>query len=245
MPPCSKVLICLLPAKVGSAVPADALPGEIPGAHRRNLRDQPSAGLRVQGRQAIDTRMMSLYPPLEPSRTYTVPVDNGHSLYVEECGNPTGLPALFVHGGPGAGCERYHRQFFDPARYRVVLFDQRGCGRSTPHASLQGNHTRALVEDIEVIRAQLGIERWLVFGGSWGSTLGLVYAETHPDRVLALVFAVQDAPELQRILDSWIQIREDDGTVGLLYDYWILGKSAQQHQGRRWSVIRDVLHWVD
>lgn len=159
--------------------------------------------------------MQSLYPAIEPRQTYSVPVSDGHTLYVEECGNPTGLPALFVHGGPGAGCERYHRQFFDPARYRIVLFDQRGCGRSTPHASLQGNHTQALVEDMEVIRAQLGIERWLVFGGSWGSTLGLVYAETHPDRVLALVLR---GIFLCRPRD--IQWFYQDGASYLLPDYW-------------------------
>lgn len=159
--------------------------------------------------------MQSLYPAIEPRQTYSVPVSDGHTLYVEECGNPAGLPALFVHGGPGAGCERYHRQFFDPARYRIVLFDQRGCGRSTPHASLQGNHTQALVEDMEVIRAQLGIERWLVFGGSWGSTLGLVYAETHPDRVLALVLR---GIFLCRPRD--IQWFYQDGASCLLPDYW-------------------------
>ena len=159
--------------------------------------------------------MQSLYPAIEPRQTYRVPVGDGHTLYVEECGNPTGLPALFVHGGPGAGCEHYHRQFFDPARYRIVLFDQRGCGRSTPHASLQDNHTQALVEDMEVIRAQLGIERWLVFGGSWGSTLGLVYAETHPDRVLALVLR---GIFLCRPRDiHWFY---QDGASYLLPDYW-------------------------
>ena len=159
--------------------------------------------------------MQSLYPAIEPRQTYSVPVGDGHTLYVEECGNPNGLPALFVHGGPGAGCERYHRQFFDPERYRIVLFDQRGSGRSTPHASLEGNHTQALVEDMEVIRAQLGIERWLVFGGSWGSTLGLVYAETHPERVLALVLR---GIFLCRPRDiHWFY---QDGASYLLPDYW-------------------------
>ena len=159
--------------------------------------------------------MQSLYAEIEPYQTHRVPVSDGHTLYVEECGNPDGMPALFVHGGPGAGCERYHRQFFDPARYRIVLFDQRGCGQSTPHASLQGNHTQALVEDMEVIRAQLGIERWLVFGGSWGSSLGLVYAETHPQRVLALVLR---GIFLCRPRDiHWFY---QDGASCLLPDYW-------------------------
>ena len=131
--------------------------------------------------------MQQLYPVIEPYKVHHVPVSDGHTLYVEECGTAAGLPAVFLHGGPGAGCESYHRQFFDPAAYRLVLFDQRGCGRSTPHASLQGNTTRALIEDIETLRQQLGIDRWVVFGGSWGSTLALAYAETHPERVLGLV----------------------------------------------------------
>ena len=131
--------------------------------------------------------MQSLFPAIEPGQTYMLPVSDGHTLYVEECGNPGGLPAVFVHGGPGAGCEHYHRRFFDPAEFRIILFDQRGCGRSTPHAGLTGNTTQALVADMEVIREQLNIDQWLVFGGSWGSTLGLVYTENHPQRVLALV----------------------------------------------------------
>ena len=131
--------------------------------------------------------MQQLYPVIEPYKVHHVPVSDGHTLYVEECGTAAGLPAVFLHGGPGAGCESYHRQFFDPAAYRIVLFDQRGCGRSTPHASLQGNTTRALIEDIETLRQQLGIDRWVVFGGSWGSTLALAYTETHPERVLGLV----------------------------------------------------------
>jgi proline iminopeptidase len=114
-------------------------------------------------------------------------VGGGHELYVEECGNPLGIPAIFVHGGPGAGCEPYHRRFFDPKRYRLVLFDQRGCGWSTPHAELSDNTTWHLVDDIEAIRRYLGIERWLVFGGSWGSTLALAYTQTHPERVRGLI----------------------------------------------------------
>lgn len=131
--------------------------------------------------------MRKLYPPIQPWRTDAIEVADGHTLYLEECGNPDGLPALFVHGGPGSGCEDWHRRFFDPDKYRIILYDQRGCGRSVPHAELSGNNTQALVDDIETIRERLGVERWLVFGGSWGSTLGLVYAETFPERVLALV----------------------------------------------------------
>ncbi len=131
--------------------------------------------------------MRELFPPLEPLATRSLRVQAPHEIYVEECGNPGGLPVVFVHGGPGGGCTTDNRRFFDPARYRIVLFDQRGCGRSRPHAELTHNTTQALVEDMERIRETLGIERWLVFGGSWGSTLALVYAETHPQRVLALI----------------------------------------------------------
>ena len=131
--------------------------------------------------------MQQFYPPIEPYRVHNVSVSDGHQLYVEECGQSDGLPVIFLHGGPGAACESYHRQFFNADIYRIVLFDQRGCGRSTPHASLQGNTTQALVSDMEVIRTTLDIERWIVFGGSWGSTLGLVYAETYPERVLGLI----------------------------------------------------------
>ncbi|MEY6432224.1 prolyl aminopeptidase [Thioalkalicoccus limnaeus] len=128
-----------------------------------------------------------LYPPIEPYATHRIAVDPPHEIHVEECGRRDGIPALFLHGGPGAGCEPGHRRFFDPARYRIVLFDQRGCGRSRPHAELAANTTWDLVSDIERIRQVLGIERWLVFGGSWGSTLALAYAQAHPERVAALI----------------------------------------------------------
>nr|WP_199044997.1 prolyl aminopeptidase [Dyella sp. ASV24] len=131
--------------------------------------------------------MRELYPEIEPYRTQRLRVDEIHELHIEECGNPDGLPVLFLHGGPGSGVSPYHRRFFDPARYRIVLFDQRGAGRSTPHAELRNNTTWHLVGDIETIREHLGIERWVVFGGSWGSTLALAYAQAHPERVLGLV----------------------------------------------------------
>jgi proline iminopeptidase len=131
--------------------------------------------------------MRNLYPPIEPFGTGSLRVSPVHELYYEQCGNPEGQPVVFLHGGPGAGLEPEYRQFFDPATYRVVLFDQRGAGRSTPHASLEDNTTWHLVADIERLREHLGIDRWLVFGGSWGSTLSLAYAQTHPSRVRALV----------------------------------------------------------
>ena len=135
---------------------------------------------------------MTRYPPIEPYAQGWLGVGDGQQIYWEECGNPAGKPAVFLHGGPGGGCTPGVRQLFDPAAYRVVLFDQRGCGRSRPHASepaadLSSNTTWHLVADLERLRRARGIERWLVFGGSWGSALGLAYAETHPDRVTELV----------------------------------------------------------
>lgn len=129
----------------------------------------------------------ALYPPIEPYRQGMLDVGDGHHVYWELCGNPEGRPAVFLHGGPGSGSSPVHRRLFDPERYNVLLFDQRGCGRSTPHAGLDANTTQHLVADIERLRALLGAERWLVFGGSWGSSLGLAYAEAHPDRVSALI----------------------------------------------------------
>jgi len=131
--------------------------------------------------------LRGLYPELEPYRSGRLKVSATHEVYFEECGNPQGQPAVFVHGGPGGGCAAWHRRFFDPGAYRIVLLDQRGCGRSTPHACLEDNTTWHLVQDMECLRTELDIEHWLVFGGSWGSTLSLAYAQTHPDNVSALV----------------------------------------------------------
>ena len=133
------------------------------------------------------TELRTLYPPIEPYASGMLDVGDGHSVYWERCGTPGGTPAVFLHGGPGAGCSPHHRQLFDTSKYDVLLFDQRGCGRSTPHANLDANTTWHLVADIERLRALAGVERWLVFGGSWGSTLALAYAETHPARVSALI----------------------------------------------------------
>ena len=128
----------------------------------------------------------TFYPEIEPHRAEHL--DTGlHQVYFEESGNPAGKPVIFVHGGPGAATSPIHRRFFDPAAYRIVLFDERGCGKSTPHAELRENTTWDLIADMERIREILGVERWMVFGGSWGSTLGLAYAITHPDRVSELV----------------------------------------------------------
>jgi proline iminopeptidase len=129
----------------------------------------------------------TLFPPIEPYKTGHLDVGDGHSLYWECCGNPAGKPAVFLHGGPGAGISPDHRRQFNPDKYNILLFDQRGCGRSTPHASLEANTTWDLVEDIEKLRQMADVDKWLVFGGSWGSTLSLAYAVTHPDRVTELV----------------------------------------------------------
>ena len=131
--------------------------------------------------------MREMYPEIEPFDSGMLEADGRHRLYYEQCGNPEGKPVVMLHGGPGAGCSAKMRRFHDPARYRIVLFDQRGAGRSTPHADLADNTTWDLVADIERLRDRLGIERWQVFGGSWGSTLALAYAQAHPRRVTELV----------------------------------------------------------
>jgi proline iminopeptidase len=148
-----------------SSAPASASPSTRPGSAARR----------------------GLYPPIKPYRTGFLRVSDVHEIYFEESGNPHGKPAVFLHGGPGAGTDARMRGFFDPRRYRIVLFDQRGCGKSRPHANLQENTTWDLVADIERLREHLGIERWLVFGGSWGSTLGLAYAQEYPEAVTELV----------------------------------------------------------
>ena len=131
--------------------------------------------------------LAQFYPPIEPFEHGLLDTGDGHQIYWERCGNPRGKPAVFLHGGPGSGCGPDHRRLFDPAKYCVTLFDQRGCGRSTPNASLEANTTWDLVADIEKLRVLAGVDRWLVFGGSWGSTLALAYAQTHPERVSELV----------------------------------------------------------
>jgi proline iminopeptidase len=141
----------------------------------------------AQDPRASPSTLLPLFPPIEPFATGTLELDPPHRMYFEESGNPTGTPVVFLHGGPGAGSSAVHRQFFDPAFYRIVVFDQRGAGRSTPLGCLEDNTTPRLIEDMERLRRHLGIERWLVFGGSWGSTLALAYAEHHPERCRGLV----------------------------------------------------------
>jgi len=132
--------------------------------------------------------MNELFPPIKINESFILKTDDeAHEIYVEECGNPDGQAVIFLHGGPGAGCEAYHRQLFDPEKYRIILFDQRGCGRSKPHASLENNTTQHLIADIEMIRNHLNIRKWVVMGGSWGSTLALAYAQAHPRHVSGMI----------------------------------------------------------
>lgn len=159
--------------------------------------------------------MRTLYPAIEPYRTGYLDTGDGHQVYWEMSGNPEGKPAVFLHGGPGAGCSPAHRRLFDPKKYRVLLFDQRGCGRSKPHASLENNTTWDLVKDIEALRKIMGVEKWLVFGGSWGSTLALAYAETHPTHVSELV--VRGIFTLKKREIDWYY---QEGASNLFPDLW-------------------------
>jgi proline iminopeptidase len=163
----------------------------------------------------MSSERRTLYPDLQPYRTGRLGVSGPHELYFEESGNPQGKPVVFLHGGPGGGTEPRMRRFFDPARYRIVLFDQRGCGKSTPFASLEENTTWHLVDDVEALRRHLGVERWLVFGGSWGSTLALAYAETHPERVTELV--LRGIFLIRRAEIQWFY---QEGTSWIFPDAW-------------------------
>lgn len=161
--------------------------------------------------------MSPLYPPIRENEHFHLKVDDLHEVYVEECGVPDGIPVVFLHGGPGAGCELWHRQFFDPNRYRIILFDQRGCGRSRPHASLERNTTWDLVADMELIREELGVDQWVLFGGSWGSTLALAYAEAHPARVSGMVLRGIFLCREQDI--AWFY-QQGTGLERIFPDYW-------------------------
>jgi len=159
--------------------------------------------------------MNKMFNSIKPYVSHHIMVDDIHSLYIEECGNPSGLPVVFLHGGPGAGCAPYHRRYFDPDVYRVILFDQRGCGKSTPHASLENNTSWDLVADIEAIRNHLKIQKWVVFGGSWGATLGLLYAQTHPGSVSGLILRGIFLARDQDV--KWFY---QQGASKLFPDYW-------------------------
>jgi proline iminopeptidase len=159
--------------------------------------------------------MQTLYPEIKPYARHELAVQAPHVLYVDESGSPDGLPVVFIHGGPGAGCDAASRRYFDPNLYRIVTFDQRGCGRSTPYASLENNTTQALIADMEQIREQLGIDKWVLFGGSWGSTLALAYAQTHPERVHGLILRGIFLCRPQEF--DWFY---QEGASRLFPDYW-------------------------
>lgn len=159
--------------------------------------------------------MLTLFPEIQPYARHLVDVSDGHRIYVEESGNAQGIPVLFVHGGPGSGSGEVHRRYFDPTKYRIIVFDQRGCGQSTPHADLTHNNSAALLADMEQIRHSLGVEQWLLFGGSWGSTLSLLYAQTFPERCSGLILRGIFLCRPQDI--HWFYQKG----AGLIYpDYW-------------------------
>ena len=159
--------------------------------------------------------MLTLYPEIKPYARHELAVQEPHVIYVDESGSTDGLPVVFVHGGPGAGCDGASRRYFDPNLYRIVTFDQRGCGRSTPYASLDDNTTQDLVADMERIREHLGIDKWVLFGGSWGSTLSLAYAQAHPERVLGLILRGIFLCRPQEF--SWFY---QEGASRLFPDFW-------------------------
>lgn len=159
--------------------------------------------------------MKTLYPAIEPYVTHHLPVEGGHRLYYEECGNPVGLPVLYFHGGPGSGCKPFHRRFFDPEKYRIILLDQRGGGRSTPAGGLEHNTTAHLLSDLEALRKHLGIDRWILFAGSWGAALALLYAEQRPENVLGMIVRGSFLARA-RDLDWFVA----DGVSRIYPDHW-------------------------
>ena len=205
-----------------------------------------------------------LYPSIDPFDQRMLDVGEGHTLYVEQCGNPDGIPVVVLHGGPGGGCSPAMRRYFDPDRYRVVLFDQRGCGRSRPHASVEANTTWHLVADIEAIRETLGIDRWIVFGGSWGATLALVYGQEHPDRTAALVLrgvflmtqpeldwfygggAAAFWPELWDSFAGMVPAGERDDLIGAYHKRLFSGDLVTETRfARAWAAWENALASID
>ncbi|MDU9004275.1 prolyl aminopeptidase [Sedimentitalea todarodis] len=201
-----------------------------------------------------------LYPPIDAYDQRMLETGDGHTIYVEQCGNPAGTPVIIMHGGPGGGCSPAMRRYFDPSFYRIILFDQRGCGRSRPHASVVNNTTWHLVADAELIRQTLDIESWLVFGGSWGATLSLIYAQTHPDRVRHLilrgVFLMTQAeldwfygggagkfwPEAWARFSALIPEDERDDMIGAYHRRLFSGELPMEiRYGRAWSAWENSL----
>lgn len=202
-----------------------------------------------------------LYPPIEPYRQQIINVGDGHKLYLEECGNPNGKPILVLHGGPGGGCNANMRRYFDPNCYRIILFDQRGCGKSRPHASVEQNTTWKLVSDIETIRIKLGINQFILFGGSWGAALSLIYAEQFPSHVTNLILrgvftmtkseldwvytkngAAKFLPEAWRSFEGIVPISERSDLIAA-YNKRLFGSSPseQAQYARAWTVWENSL----
>ncbi|MGR3633822.1 MAG: prolyl aminopeptidase [Limimaricola soesokkakensis] len=205
-----------------------------------------------------------LHPPVEPFDQRMVDVGDGHRIYVEQCGNPDGKPVVVLHGGPGGGCSPAMRRYFDASAWRVILFDQRGCGRSRPHASVEANTTWHLVSDMEHIREMLGIERWVLFGGSWGATLALIYAQTHPERAAALILrgvflmtepelqwfygggAGQFWPELWQRFTAPIPEAEHDDLIGAYHRRLFSGDTGcELRHARSWASWENALASID
>lgn len=185
-----------------------------------------------------DAERVGFYPTIEPFRTTMLPVSDLHEIYVEESGNADGLPVLYLHGGPGAGSNPHCRRYFNPEKFRIVMFDQRGCGKSTPHACLEENTTHDLIADIEKIRDRLSIDRWLVAGGSWGSTLSIAYAQHHPERVVELILR-----GLFLCRDEEIKWMYQKGASYVYPDAWqhYLAPIANEHRGDLLTAYHDVL----
>jgi proline iminopeptidase len=192
--------------------------------------------------QSVSSRKEVVYPSITPYDTGMYDVGDGHQIYWEVCGNPAGKPVVFLHGGPGGGCSPEHRRLFNPDKYRIVLFDQRGCGRSLPHASLEANTTWDLVEDMERLRRHLGIDVWQVFGGSWGSTLALAYAQTYPERVSELI--LRGIFLLRQAELHWYY---QDGASWMCPDRWeqFIAPIAPEERGDLMSAYRRLLTGSD
>ena len=186
--------------------------------------------------------MLTLYPPIKPYAEHNLKVDDTHTIYVEECGEPTGIPVMFLHGGPGAGCDPDHRRFFDPSKYRIILFDQRGCGRSTPHLSLINNTTQDLIEDMEKIRTTLNVNKLMLFGGSWGATLALLYAQKYPKNVTGFILRGVFLGRKQDL--DWLF---KDGASKFFPDHWVqfLENVPEDQRGDLIKAYYDLLHGED
>jgi len=186
--------------------------------------------------------MRKLYPETEPYNSFHLQTESEHRVYVEESGNRDGIPVIFFHGGPGSGCNPNHRRYFDPGEYHIIIFDQRGCNRSTPQGEVRNNTTQLLLDDVEQIRKRLGIDQWLLFGGSWGATLALLYARQHPQRVTGMVLRGCFLAR-QRDLDWFIR----DGANRLLPDEWekLINSIPEQERGDLIRAFHDRVHGPD